>query len=143
MPARFSYRVRVRYAECDLQGNVFNAHYLTWFDDAFGELIAHAGGKPYRELVESGVDAVVAEARIRYLAPARLDDELTIEIALAPLTTTSMTSDFTVARGDLEIATASLRHVCYDLNARGKRPWPEELRKGLEAYVDAGRLGAA
>jgi acyl-CoA thioesterase FadM len=85
----------------------------------------------------------VAEARIRYLAPARLDDELTIEIALAPLTTTSMTSEFTVARGDVEIAAASLRHVCYDLNARGKRPWPDELRKGLGAYVDAGRLGAA
>lgn len=36
--------MRVRYVECDTQGHVFNAHYLTWFDDELA--IAVAPGAP-------------------------------------------------------------------------------------------------
>ncbi len=135
MAAPFSFPVRVRYFEVDLQGHVFNAHFLTWFDTAYGEMIGRAGGRPYSELIADGIDVVVAEVGIRYLAPARLDDELEIEIAVQPLTNTSMTSDFTVRRGELEVAKAFVRHVCFDLEARTKRPWPEEIRAGIGRYV--------
>jgi acyl-CoA thioester hydrolase len=32
----FRHTVRIRYGECDMQGIVFNAHYLAYCDDAFG-----------------------------------------------------------------------------------------------------------
>ena len=32
--------LRVRYAECDMQGRVFNGNYLTWVDMAAAEAIA-------------------------------------------------------------------------------------------------------
>ena len=31
--------LRVRYVECDMQGRVFNGHYLTWVDMALNEAI--------------------------------------------------------------------------------------------------------
>jgi hypothetical protein len=52
--------VQVRYAECDMQGHVFNAHYLTWFDMAHTALLKDALSRPYSELVASGIDVVVA-----------------------------------------------------------------------------------
>ena len=66
--------LRVRYIECDMQGHVFNAHYLTWFDVAHTELLREAGfpGSFERE----AVDVVVAEAQVRYRSPARFDEEL-------------------------------------------------------------------
>ena len=68
----FRHRLRVRYNECDPQGVVFNANYLTYLDITMGELWRELGG--YQEMVDAGVDMVVAEANIRYRAALRFDD---------------------------------------------------------------------
>ena len=39
--------LRVRYVECDMQGHVFNGHYLTWFDIAHTEALRAATGMSY------------------------------------------------------------------------------------------------
>ncbi|HEU4976440.1 MAG TPA: thioesterase family protein [Baekduia sp.] len=135
MPKPFSTALRVRYVECDMQGHVFNAHYLTWFDLAHTELLREAVG-PYAALVErTGRDLVVAESGVRHLAAARFDDELRIAVEPDALTTSSMTSRFTVWRGDDRLAEGFLRHVCVDAVSHRKAPWPEELRTALAPYV--------
>ncbi len=48
----------MRYNECDPQGVVFNANYLTYFDLTMGELWRELGG--YQAMVDAGVDMVVA-----------------------------------------------------------------------------------
>src|ERR1700736_3310680 len=108
----FAQRLRVRYAECDMQGHVFNAHYLTWFDMAHTALLTEALGRPYTELVASGIDVVVAESGVRYLSPAHFDEQLEIGIELDPPTTSSLTSRFNVLRDQTTIAEGFLRHVC-------------------------------
>jgi acyl-CoA thioester hydrolase len=135
MPAPFSTALRVRYVECDMQGHVFNGHYLTWFDLAHTELLRAAVG-PYAEFVErSGVDIVVAESGVRYLAPAHFDDELTIEVSLEAPTTTSLTSRFTIRRDGEAITEGFLRHVCVDNESYKKAPWPADVRAALGPYV--------
>ena len=62
--------MRVRYAECDQQRVVFNAHYFAYFDVALTEVWRHAG-IPYERMIASGTDMVVVEARARFHAPAR------------------------------------------------------------------------
>jgi acyl-CoA thioester hydrolase len=131
----FSIRVHVRYAECDMQGHVFNAHYLTWFDMAHTALITQALGMSYRELVASGVDLVVAESGVRYLAPARFEDELEIGVQLEPPTNSSLTSRFAIRRGGELITRGFLRHVCVSPDELQKIPWPEEVRTGFQPYV--------
>jgi acyl-CoA thioester hydrolase len=88
---RFVHRLRVRYAECDPQGVVFNAHYLTYFDLSITELWRAACGS-YGAMLERGVDVVVAEAQLRFRAPARFDELLALEIWVARLGRTSITS---------------------------------------------------
>ena len=71
----FRHRMRVRWSECDLQGVVFYAHYLAYFDIAMTELWREVV-IPHGEMMDTGADMVVAEARIAYRASARFDDEI-------------------------------------------------------------------
>ena len=69
--------IRVRYQETDGQGRVHHANYLKWFEMGRVELLREAGFS-YRELEESGVMLVIAEAHCQYFLPANFDDLLTL-----------------------------------------------------------------
>lgn len=118
-----------------MQGHVFNGHYLTWFDMAHTALLGEALGRPYTDLVAEGIDVVVAESGVHYLAPAHFDELLDIRIDLDPPTTSSLTSRFSVGRRDQVISTGFLRHVCVDAATHEKRPWPGEVRAAFTPYV--------
>jgi acyl-CoA thioester hydrolase len=135
MTAPFSIQLQVRYAECDQQGHAFNAHYLAWFDLAHTALLSDALNLTYPQIRASGIDVVVAESGIKYRTPAGEDDVLAIQVRLDPLTRTSMTSRYTVLRGDTLLAEAFLRHVCVTHGTTEKRPWPNDVRRALERYV--------
>src|SRR2546421_5244673 len=81
MGQAFVHRLRVRYAECDRQGVVFNSHYFAYFDVAMTELWRAAMGR-YDAMIERGVDMVVAEAQARFLGSAPFHDEIEIEVAV-------------------------------------------------------------
>jgi acyl-CoA thioester hydrolase len=132
--AAFRHRLRVRYSECDLQGVVFNANYLTYMDEALTEMwrVALPGG--YAGMVESGVDLVVAEANVRYRAPARFDDELELEMVVSRLGTTGMTSELRVLCEGRLLAEGTLRHVFVVAGEASKTPIPDEVRRALEPF---------
>ncbi|MEB3070717.1 acyl-CoA thioesterase [[Mycobacterium] vasticus] len=75
--------LRVRYVECDMQGRVFNGHYLTWVDmagtDALTEIV---GG--YSELLACGIDYVVAAAELQFRQAATFDDRLLVQVSVQP-----------------------------------------------------------
>jgi acyl-CoA thioester hydrolase len=136
MPARtFVHRLRVRYVECDMQGHVFNGNYLTWFDTAHTELLREAFGNYLNLIEQHGIDFVVAEANVRYRAPAHFDDELDIAVELDAPTTSSLTSRFTVSRGAETLTEGVLRHVCVDAQTMRKAPWPDAVRAAFGDYV--------
>jgi acyl-CoA thioester hydrolase len=128
--------LRVRYVECDMQGHVFNGHYLTWFDIAHTDALRAATGLSYPELIGAhGIDVVVAESGVRYRTPASFDDELRITVTFDPPTTSSLTSRYRIERGrdGAEIATGFTRHVCVGSRDFKKVPWPAALRAALES----------
>jgi acyl-CoA thioester hydrolase len=132
----FVHELRVRYGECDPQGIVFNANYLLYFDVAFTELWREAIG-PWQLMVERGVDAVVAEANVRFRMPARYDDVIRLEARLSRLGATSITTDIDVMRdGDL-LVEGSLRHVFVDVGIWDRTEMPDWIRAGLEPFVAA------
>ena len=136
-------RLRVRYGECDPQGVVFNANYLAYFDIGITELFRAAFGS-YKALVDRGVEFVVAEAGLRYHRPAHFDDELTLEVAVARLGTTSMTTSYRVLRDGELLVDGSLRHVLIDLKRLLEREpdtktaIPDWMRERLAPYLGAG-----
>jgi acyl-CoA thioester hydrolase len=130
----FVHELRVRYGECDPQGIVFNANYLLYFDVAFTELWRAAIG-PWQEMVERGVDAVVAEANVRFRAPARFDDELRLRAQVARLGATAITTEIDVLRSDELLVEGWLRHVCVATDTWEKTELPEWVRSGLRRFA--------
>ncbi len=125
--------LRVRYAECDMQGRVFNAHYLTWIDMAHTEALRQIAGG-YQVLVDRGVDLVVAGAELSFKAPATFDDELIVNIVIEPPGRTSLRSRYAINRGHELIAEATMTHVCVDARDYVKQVWPAWLRELLPTH---------
>jgi acyl-CoA thioester hydrolase len=134
MGEAFSHGLRVRYAECDPQGVVFNAHYLAYFDASITELWRAAFGG-YRVMMDRGVDLVVAEAQLRFRTPARFDDELTLEVAMTRMGNTAITSNHRIGQGDELVVEGTLRHVVVDLETLSKTPIPGWIREGLAPWT--------
>jgi acyl-CoA thioester hydrolase len=132
--AAFVHPLRVRYAECDLQGVVFNAHYLAYFDVSITELWRAAFGN-YQAMFDHGVDIVVAEAQLRFRAAARFDDELALEVTVTHLGTTSVVTEHLVRRAEEELVRGSLRHVFVDRRTLAKTPIPDWVRSGLAPWT--------
>jgi acyl-CoA thioester hydrolase len=128
----FTHRLRVRYNECDQQGVVFNAHYLTYYDIALTELW-RAKVCRYQEMTEKGDDMVVAETRLRFLGPVRFDDELDITLTLQHLGTTSLIIRPEYRVGDALVFEGEVRHVFVDGATMTKKPIPDYVRSGLTA----------
>ncbi len=70
--------LRVYYEDTDLSGLVYHANYLRWFERARSDLLRLLG-IDQRAAAEAGEGVyAVAELNIRYRAPARLDDAVTV-----------------------------------------------------------------
>lgn len=130
----FTHQLRVRYGECDAQGVVFNAHYLAYFDLNINELLRAALGS-YQAMLDRGVDIVVAEAQLRFRAPARFEELLDLEIAISRLGTTSITTAHRINRGGELIVEGMLRHVLVDRPTLSKTPIPDWMREQLAPYT--------
>jgi acyl-CoA thioester hydrolase len=113
---------------------VFNANYLLYFDVAFTELWREALG-PWQDMVERGVDAVVAEANIRFRAPARYDDVLQLQARIAKLEGTSITTEIDVVRDGQVLVQGRLQHVFVDASTWKRTEMPDWIRSGLEPFA--------
>jgi acyl-CoA thioester hydrolase len=134
VPAPFVHGLRVRYGECDPQGIVFNANYLLYFDVVFTELWRAAVGA-WQDMVARGVDAVVAEANLKFRAPARFDDELALRAQITRLGRSAITTDIDVVRNDELLVSGRLRHVCVSTETWTKTELPAWVREGLARYT--------
>jgi acyl-CoA thioester hydrolase len=75
-------RIRVRYAETDQMGVVYHANHFVWFEIGRVELLRQLGFS-YKEM-ETSDDCFIAvvDARCRYKAPVRYDDEVVVRTRL-------------------------------------------------------------
>ena len=74
----FSFSVRVYWEDTDAGGIVFYANYLKFFERARTEWLRSLGIGQQQLLESTGAMFVVAQTNVRYLRPARLDDELIV-----------------------------------------------------------------
>jgi acyl-CoA thioester hydrolase len=128
-----SVEVRVRYAETDRMGVVYHTNYLVWCEIGRTNHIRESG-MTYREMEDAGVGLAVAEAMVRYHAPARYDDRVRVETVLADVASRTVTFDYTIVNADTgtRLATARTVLVSIDRNHRVSA-LPAEMRARLEA----------
>jgi YbgC/YbaW family acyl-CoA thioester hydrolase len=129
-------RLRVRWAEVDMQKIVFNGHYLTYVDTAIAEYW-RAIGLPYPHgyVDRYGADVYLRKATVEYLGSARYDDLLEVGCRVTRLGRTSMTFAFEIYRETEEkpLVTAELVYVNAG-PAMAPVPLPEDLRRLVAGY---------
>ena len=79
-PADFRLGVRVYWEDTDAGGVVFYANYLKFFERARTEWLRSIGHQQQLMRTRDGVMFVVTDTSLRYLRPARLDDELEVTV---------------------------------------------------------------
>jgi len=82
----YEHRLRVRYAECDMQKVVFNSHYLAYCDDAVDCWMRHALGG---DLHDAGFDCMVKHAQITWTKGATFGDDIVIRLGVTKFGVTS------------------------------------------------------
>jgi acyl-CoA thioester hydrolase len=134
VPEPFVHHLRVRYHECDAQGIVFNANWLTYFDVTLTEWFREAFGS-YRALMEEfGGDVVLAETTVRFRGSASFDEDLAISVGVEHFGTTSMVALFTARRGDETLVEGRTVYVFVDPATMAKQPIPDRVRERLRPY---------
>jgi acyl-CoA thioester hydrolase len=118
----------VRYAECDQQGVVFNAHYLAWADEAVVAVLASAG-TPYDALLARGLDTSVVASELQWSSSARYGDVVDVHGRIERVGRTSFTVGFTIAVGDRECCRIRTTYVVVDDDERTPTPVPEDVRE--------------
>ena len=131
---RFFHRMRVRWAEVDMQKIVFNAHYLMYFDTAISDYW-RAMALPYHDTMEQlAGDLYVVKATVEFHASARVDDQIDVAMKCSRIGTSSLTFTGAIFRGDEHLISGELIYVFADPATQKSRPVPPELRKALEGY---------
>ena len=118
----------VRYVECDQQGIVFNAHYLTWADEASNAWWAFHG-LPWEELIAGGAEPVVKASTLEWTSSARWGDVVTVDAETEKVGTTSATARFTVRVGERVCCVVRTTYVC--ISGGQSTPWPDDVRARL------------
>jgi acyl-CoA thioester hydrolase len=110
----FTFPLTVRYMEVDAQGVVFNAWYLTYFDEAMSAFLT-ARGLPYQKMIEAGFDVQLVRSEIDWRSGLRWQDTADVAVSTARIGRTSFALDFEVIATD----------------GSGKRPIPPALEDAL------------
>lgn len=125
----YFFELRVRYAEVDSQGIVFNAHYLTYFDTALTEYMRYLD-YDYKALVAAqGLDFHLVKSTVEYRAPIGFDALLEIGVKAEKIGNTSLTwrlGIFEKGQDTLK-ALGEIIWVCSAIGQHKSHPLPEDL----------------
>jgi YbgC/YbaW family acyl-CoA thioester hydrolase len=131
---QFAHSMRVRWAEVDRQGIVFNAHYMMYFDVGITEYY-RAIGLPYPQgLVELGTDLYVKKATVEYHASAVYDDVVDMCARVGRIGRSSFQFSLAIYRRDELLVTGEIVYVNADPVTRKAAPVPETLRRAMRDF---------
>ena len=132
MTSTNSTELRVRYAETDRMGIVYYANYLVWCEVGRVEFMRALGGS-YADLEARGYGLAVAEATVRYLAPARFDDPVRIETSLVGVRSRAVTFDYVISHAETGTRFATAHTALVSIDSSGRpTALPPDFRELLE-----------
>ena len=130
---RFSHPLRVRWAEADMQGIVFNGHYLTYADVGITEY--------FRTLRDANPNADIAGSEyfavrtlLEYQAPARFDELLDIHVRIARLGNSSLQFAIGIYREQQLLVKGEIVYVHADMQTRRPQTISQAFRDAVHGF---------
>jgi acyl-CoA thioester hydrolase len=127
----FRHRLRVYWEDTDAGGVVFYANYLKFFERARTEWLRSLGFGQQRLKDEAGAIFVVSDTAVRYLQPARLDDELEVTVSVSDAGRVTLTLAQQAWHGERLLAEGSIRIGCVDAGTFRPRRIPNEILQSV------------
>ena len=131
----------VRFVECDQQGVVFNAHYLTYFDTTITEYFRALGYDQQADAKKTGVDFHVVKSLVEYKAPVRFDEEIEVGARVARIGNSSLVFELTIFLKDRIDALVTGEIVWVYTSQQTHRPVP--IPGSIRAIIAARELHLA
>ena len=132
----FRWDYRVGYADCTVGNHVYYSRYLDLLERARGEFFRHIG-KPLANLQQEDITFPVLECHLKYHAPARYDDPLTIEVSVDLAKGVRLNFRHRIlGQSSRCLVECETHHVCASVAEKPKR-LPRELVDLLEPYLPA------
>lgn len=130
MAAGYDHEVRVRYVDCDMQGVVYNAHYLTFIDDACDCWLRRLGADFETAF---GWEVMLKKAEILWEGPAHFAETIGIHCEVTRWGNTSFDMGFTGSVDGRAVFGATVTYVVVDHGEHRPMPVPDALRSHLAA----------
>jgi acyl-CoA thioester hydrolase len=112
-PAPFTHRIRVRYAEVDGQGVVFNAHWLTYLDETCTRFVQETFGLGPDFWIKQ-FDVMLVKAQLEWFGPAGFDDWIDIAVAPNRIGTKSFDLRYRASVASRPVCEAVITYVAID-----------------------------
>ncbi len=109
--------IRVRYADTDKMGYLYNGNYFAYFEVGRTELM-RAYGMIYKDLEDSGYILPLIDTYAKYIKPAYYDDLLTIEATLNYDKGAIIQFDYNILKDNTIITNGFTRHIFVTVNKR-------------------------
>jgi acyl-CoA thioester hydrolase len=141
----FYHPYRVRWADVDPQGIVFNPNYFVFFDTAWNEYLRAIGLTYPHGFAALRADLVVVHAEATFRDSARFDEEVLTGVRVDAIGRTSLKTTFTVWRGDDLLTQGRMTYVAVGSQDRRPIPVPAEAIhriRQMERHDPAGLLAA-
>ena len=128
--------LRVYFEDTDAGGVVYYANYLKFAERARTEMLRDLGVDPPAPAAREGVAFAVSRLEVDYLAPARLDDELTVQTRIVKMFAATLEAEQIISRGATECARLIVRRACVNRAGRPVR-LPERILTAHRSVTDA------
>ena len=122
--ASFVHHIPVRYGEVDMQGVVFNAHYMAYCDDVADRWLRSLDAN----FEARGWDIMLVKAVVEWQGTAGIGDTIDIAVRVSRWGNTSFDMAFTGVVGERPVFTATITYVGVKHGTREKMPPPDEFR---------------
>ena len=132
-PDPFRHRLRVRYAEVDGQGVVFNAHWLTFFDEACTRFVETWGFGP--DFWIHQFDVMLVKASLEWSGPARFDEWIDIAVTPCRIGTKSFDVRYVASVGDRAACEAVITYVAVNPGSNESMVVPDNVRAALTSRL--------
>jgi len=110
--------VRIYYDDTDAGGVVYHANYMKFCERARTEYLRDMGFENTQILNDHGIIIVVKNIEAEYLAPARLDDLLTIQSRVLSVKNTSFVMEQKAIKREVCIFSMTIVLVCVNADGR-------------------------
>ncbi|HEX5005671.1 MAG TPA: YbgC/FadM family acyl-CoA thioesterase [Hyphomonadaceae bacterium] len=128
--------LRVYYEDTDYSGIVYHANYVRYLERGRSEFIRGIGASHTSLLkLEKPITFVVAGLRMKFVRPARVDDNLEVFTAMQWVRGARIYSRQSIFRGNELILEAAVENVCVSMEGRPRR-LPTWMMHRLEPHLD-------